>query len=162
VKILKDTPATQEIGNFGWVEPWLARGAEPKLAGYRWLADHGFKTVVNLRSQDLSQSVRRATPELEPIHLPIPNDAAPSYEQVRAWLEICESPYLRPIFVHCRAGGGRTSTVCALLRLVQGRSLDWAVIEQFRYGFNPEGDNKEQARFLRKFVHHQPIAADAE
>lgn len=160
VKIFKDAPPAKEIGNFGWVEPWLARGAEPRIAGYRWLAEHGFKTVVNLRSQDLAPSVRRASPELEPIHLPVEDNCAPSYEQAVAWLEICSSPYMRPVFVHCRAGGGRTSTFCALLRLVQGRSVDWAIIEQFPYGFNPDGDNKEQARFLHKFVHTRSLVAD--
>jgi protein-tyrosine phosphatase len=155
MKIAQAVPSAKEIANFGWVEPWLARGAEPKIAGYKWLAAHGFKTVVNLRSQDLTPSVRRAAPELEPIHLPIENDCAPTQEQAVAWLEICSSPYLRPIFVHCRAGGGRTSTLCAMLRLVQGRSLDWATIEQFRYGFNPDGDNREQERFLRRFLQHR-------
>jgi protein tyrosine/serine phosphatase len=146
-------PTQGEIENFGWPEPWLGRGAEPKPAGYRWLADAGFRTVVNLRSCSLTQSVRNAAPELEPIHLPVKNNVAPTEEQVLQWLDICSSPYMCPVFVHCHAGEGRTSTFCALVRIAQGWPLDNAIVEQVAFGFDPDGENKEQMRFLREFAH---------
>ncbi len=58
---------------------------------------------------------------------------------------------MRPIFVHCNAGEGRTSTFCALVRIAQGWPLDSAIAEQVRFGFDPDGEHKEQARFLERF-----------
>ncbi len=144
-------PTSKQINNFAWIEPWLARGAEPTLAGYKWLADNLFKTVVNLRSHEVDQAVRNSSDDLEPIHIPVKNNQAPSDEQALQWLQICSLRAMRPIFVHCNAGEGRTSTFCALVRIAQGWPLDSAIAEQVRFGFDPDGEHKEQARFLERF-----------
>lgn len=144
-------PNSKEIGNFGWIEPWLARGAEPKLGGYKWLAEKRFKTVVNLRSHDLAKAVKNSSVDLEPIHIPVENNRAPSEEQALQWLQICSFPLMHPIFVHCNAGEGRTSTFCALVRIAQGWPLDSAIAEQVGFGFDPDGEHKEQAEFLQMF-----------
>jgi protein tyrosine/serine phosphatase len=145
-------PNSKEIRNFAWIELWLARGAEPKLAGYRWLADNEFKTVVNLRSPDLAQTVRNTSANLEPIHIPVKNNLAPSDEQALRLLQLCSLRPMRRIFVHCNAGEGRTSTFCALIRIAQGRPLDSAIAEQLMFGFDPDGEHKEQAQFLQRFM----------
>ena len=157
-------PNSKEIDNFAWIEPWLARGAEPKPAGYKWLADMAFKTVVNLRSHGVAQSVRNASANLEPINIPVKNNRAPEDEQAFQWLQICSSRPMRPIFVHCNAGEGRTSTFCALVRIAQDWPLDSAIAEQLIFGFDPDGEHKEQARFLKNFKQRKlhkkyPIAA---
>lgn len=144
-------PNSREINNFAWIEQWLARGAEPKPAGYKWLADKQIETVVNLRSHDLAESVRNASSNLQSIHIPVENNRAPSDEQALQWLQLCSSRPMRPIFVHCNAGEGRTSTFCALVRMAQGWPLDSAIAEQLRFGFDPDGEHKEQERFLQKF-----------
>jgi protein tyrosine/serine phosphatase len=144
-------PSSKEISNFAWIELWLARGAEPRLAGYKWLANKGFKTVVNLRSNDLANTVRQASDNLQSIHIPVKNDRAPNDEQALQWLQMCSIQAMRPIFVHCNAGEGRTSTFCALLRIAQGWPLDSAIAEQITFGFDPDGDHKEQALFLQRF-----------
>jgi protein-tyrosine phosphatase len=145
-------PTPREIDKFGWLEEWLGRGAEPSLAGYRWLARNGFKTVVNLQSHDAEGIVRSSEADLEPIHIPVRDNTAPSEEQALMWLELCSSPYLRPVFVHCHGGEGRTSTFCALVRIAQGWPLEKAIREQISFGFSPELENREQARFLHAFV----------
>ena len=157
-------PTKKEIDNFAWIEPWLARGAEPKVAGYRWLASQGFKTVVNLRSHDLGPGVKNASADLEPIHIPVENNRAPGDEQALQWLLICSTRSMHPIFVHCNAGEGRTSTFCALVRIAQGWPLDSAIAEQLTFGFDPDGEHKEQAKFLQRFkqrgLHEQYPLAD--
>jgi protein tyrosine/serine phosphatase len=144
-------PSSREIDNFAWIEPWLARGAEPRPAGYKWLAARAFKTVVNLRSHDVAQSVRNSSNDLEPIHIPVTNNRAPANEQTLQWLQICSSRPMRPIFVHCNAGEGRTSTFCALVRIAQGWPVDSAIAEQLIFGFDPDGEHKKQAQFLQRF-----------
>jgi protein tyrosine/serine phosphatase len=153
MSVVLHIPNAREINNFAWLEPWLARGGEPKPAGYKWIADNEFKTVVNLRSPDLTQSVRNASVNLEPIHIPIKNNRAPTNEQALRWLQICSLQAMHPIFVHCNAGEGRTSTFCALVRIAQGWSPDRAIAEQLLFGFDPDGEHKEQAQFLQKFSH---------
>src|ERR1700680_431896 len=166
VSAVSAIPNSKEIDNFAWIEPWLARGAEPKHAGYKWLADMAFKTVVNLRSHDVAQSVRNASVNLETLNIPVKNNKAPEDEQALQWLQICSSRPMRPIFVHCNAGEGRTSTFCALVRIAQGWPLDSAIAEQLIFGFDPDGEHKEQARFLKKFEQRKlhkkyPISAQA-
>ncbi len=146
------TPSPKGIDKFAWVEPWLARGAQPSILGYKWLDAHGFKVLVNLRIHDESKTVRRFAGSVEPIQIPITNNRAPSEEQALQFLEICASRYMRPILVHCNLGEGRTSTFCALIRVAQGWPLDEAIREQQPFGFDPSGEHQEQAHFLRSFV----------
>jgi protein tyrosine/serine phosphatase len=146
------TPAAHEIENFAWVEPWLGRGAQPKLRGYTWLEEQGFRVVVNLRIHDETKSVKKFASRLEPIQIAVINNAAPTDEQALQWLEICASRYMRPIFVHCNLGEGRTSAFCALLRLAQRWPLDEAIAEQLAFGFEPDGEHADQGRFLHHFV----------
>lgn len=145
-------PSSRVINKFAWVEPWLARGAQPTLRGYTWLADSGFKVVVNVRTHDETKSVKKAAPILEPIHIPVVNNQAPSDAQALQWLELCASQYMRPLFIHCNLGEGRTSAFCALVRLAQGWPLDEAIEEQVPFGFDPEAEHREQARFLHAFA----------
>ena len=145
-------PIAKEIDKFAWIEPWLARGAQPTHRGYAWLADHGFKVVVNLRSHDETKSVKRFAPSLVPVHIPVSNNRAPSDEQALQWLELCASPYMRPLLVHCNLGEGRTSAFCALVRIAQGWPVDEAIAEQQQYGFDPAGEHREQAKFLNAFT----------
>lgn len=145
-------PQSKEIDNFAWLEPWLARGAQPSHRGYAWLAERGFKVVVNLRTHDESKSVQKFAHVLAPIHIPVENNRAPSDQQALQWLELCASPYMRPLLVHCNLGEGRTSLFCALVRIAQGWPLDEAIAEQQEFGFDPDGEHREQARFLEAFV----------
>jgi protein tyrosine/serine phosphatase len=145
-------PDRKDINGFAWLEPWLARGAQPTPQGYRWLEDHGFKVVVNLRTHDETPSVKKFAHGLVPIEIPVINNQAPSDEQVIQWLELCASRYMRPVFVHCNLGEGRTSAFCALVRLAQGWPLDEAIAEQQPFGFDPDGEHHEQARYLDAFA----------
>ncbi len=150
-------PAPNDIERFGWVEPWLARGAQPNSAGYKWLAGHGVGVVVNLREADCARDVERSAPSLQSVHLPVKNDRPPADDQVAQWFDLCDRIASgRPIFVHCKGGEGRTSVFCALTRLRQGWSVEDAIAEQIPYGFNPEKEHKHQAEFLREFAGHFP------
>jgi protein-tyrosine phosphatase len=86
------------------------------------------------------------------VHIPIKNNFAPSFEQAMRWLAICKaSQFVRRLLVHCSVGEGRTSTFCALVRIAQGMRLDDAITEQRTFGFQPNGEHKQQAVFLAEF-----------
>jgi len=152
MKVLTEVPNPEEIEHFAWVEPWLARSAQPKPAGYAWLADHDFDLIVNLRIHDESKALQKCADRLESVHIPIKNDFAPTFEQAMRWLAICKANRsFHRLLVHCNVGEGRTSTFCALARIAQGWTLEDAIAEQHAFGFQPGGEHKEQAVFLAEF-----------
>ena len=130
------------------MESWLARGAQPTPAGFRWLHEHGFRTAVNLREEDDTETYLDMPLAIRHVRIPVRDNGAPSDEQMQSWLTLCGQTSSRPIFVHCQSGHGRTSTFCILLRLAQGVRLSDAIEEQVKYyGFNPKHD-KEQIAYL--------------
>jgi protein tyrosine/serine phosphatase len=142
-------PDPKDLPNFGWIEPWLARGGEPNPAGYKWLHDTGIKTVVNLRAEDDTEAALDQSLGLAHVQVPVVDNHAPSLQQALDWLAFCATASNRPIFVHCQSGHGRTSTFCILVRLAQGVALDEALHEQEKlYGFNPDHD-AAQLTFLK-------------
>lgn len=142
-------PDPKDVPNFGWLEVWLARGAEPTPAGFKWLHDAGIKTVVNLRAEDDTESALDATLGLARVQVEVADNTAPTLQQALDWLTLCATAANRPIFVHCQSGHGRTSTFCILVRLAQGTDLDDAIREQQKlYGFNPDHD-PAQVTFLK-------------
>lgn len=128
------------------------RGDQPDRVGYGWLGTHGVHFVVNLRTRNVDQRVRRGSQTLKSIQVPVKNEHAPTQQQALDWLELCSvgKPH-KIIFVHCRGGKGRTSTFCALVRAAQEWTFNDAIAEQQRFGFMPEGIHWRQAEFLTDF-----------
>src|SRR4030088_1429399 len=101
MKAPTDVPSPEEIEHFAWIEPWIARSAQPHPTGYAWLADHQFDLIVNLRIHDESKAVRKSASRLEPVHIPVKNNCAPTFEQSMQWLALCKaSQSLRRLLVH--------------------------------------------------------------
>ncbi len=121
---MMQAPDPKDLANFGWLERWLARGAEPTPPGFRWLKDSGFTTVVNLRAEDDTEALLTTALGVECRCIPIADNTAPSDAQTAEWIALCADPSRRPIFVHCESGHGRTSTFCILLRLALTKSSD--------------------------------------
>jgi len=145
------TPDQHVIPVFGFLEPSLDRGGQPSREGYTWLAERGFRIIVNLRHRDESSMVDRV-PGLRPVRIPVLNDYPPSEEQCFQWLDLCAYNLpARPIFFHCKGGNGRTSTFAIVYRIAQGSDADAAFEEELPYGFDPGGEHQKQARFLRGF-----------
>jgi protein tyrosine/serine phosphatase len=145
-------PQARDIPRFGWVETWLARGAQPERRGWRWLAENRFDIIVNLRMRNESKSAVRANPHARCIHIPVRNNRPPTDEQALRWLQICKANRRRErIFIHCGLGEGRTSVFCALLRIAQGIPLDHVLLEERSFGFKPRGEHRAQAQYLTEF-----------
>ena len=143
-------PDPKDLANFGWVTDWLARGADPNPAGFRWLAQTAaVATIVNLRAEDNTEASLAPSLGFRAVQIPVVDNKAPTQEQAMQFLQLCADRSKRPLFVHCQSGHGRTSTFCSLVRLAQGWKLDDAVGEAVqRYGFQPEKD-VAQVAFLK-------------
>ncbi|MFN2528963.1 MAG: protein-tyrosine phosphatase family protein [Candidatus Baltobacteraceae bacterium] len=144
------TPDSKDLQNFGWVCDWLARGADPNPAGFRWLAQAAqIKTIVNLRAEDNSEAALAPSLGFIPVQIPVVDNAPPSQEQAMQFLQLCAEDSTHPIFLHCQSGHGRTSTFCCLVRLAQGWKLDDAIDESVQhYGFERQKD-AAQVAFLK-------------
>ncbi|GAC1652505.1 MAG: hypothetical protein NVS9B12_01940 [Vulcanimicrobiaceae bacterium] len=133
-------PDLKDVPNFGRLLPWLARGAHPNPAGYKWLVNSGVKTIVNLRAEDNTEELL-APLGFELVHIPVADNAAPSQEQAMQWLALASEEARRPLYIHCQSGHGRTSTFCILFRLAQGWKLSDSIAEEAqKYGFQPDHD----------------------
>lgn len=141
----------ESIDRFGWLESWLARGAQPRGDGYAALAARGIRVDVDLRRHSRSDDLERYAPRLVIVRIPVDDHHAPDEAQALRWLELLSiaAPHA-PVYVHCHHGQGRTATFCAPARVAQGWNTDAAIDEQRRFGFDPDSESR-QAAFLHEF-----------
>jgi protein tyrosine phosphatase (PTP) superfamily phosphohydrolase (DUF442 family) len=123
------------IRNFGVVAPGcLYRSAQPEEKGFQWMSEHGFRSVINLRSEADDGKDRLKALGMDYLSLPIPNDHAPTDEQARTFLAFVREPSHWPALVHCKDGIGRASTMAALARYaIDGWSMGDALHEARDY-----------------------------
>ena len=95
------------------VEPNLWRGPAPTGAeAYRELSAAGARTVVDLRSEVETDSIRgeASSSGLTVAHISIDNARAPTLADLERFEGVlAEAP--TPVYVHCEAGEGRTGSI---------------------------------------------------
>jgi len=108
------------IQRFVQVDEHVYRGGQPANEGYRYLAEIGVKSVIDLR-----EGGPRATAEervvkaagMRYIHVPMSGLTPPTEAQIRKVLAILEDAASGPVFVHCKRGADRTGSVIAAYRI---------------------------------------------
>src|SRR5262245_522858 len=128
------------IENFAQLTPAISRGAQPDERGLRYLAQQGFRTVVNLRSHHSEREEAEAL-GLRYVELPLRADlfgsTAPTNEEVRRFFAIVLDPSAQPVFFHCAHGKDRTGTRAALYRIeVDGWTNEEAIEEMLAFGYH--------------------------
>ena len=107
-------PSASDIPNFERVNENFLRGGQPDQGGIDWLKEQGVKTVLDLRGGDRDNSwVDVDARGLNVQTIDIPDFEPPTYDQVEEALKILNNPDNHPVFVHCKAGVGRTGTITA-------------------------------------------------
>ncbi|KAL6868212.1 hypothetical protein ACP4OV_015057 [Aristida adscensionis] len=116
------------------------RGGQVSEEGLAWLLEKGFRTIVDLREEDVKDdlylsAVKEAVSsgKIEVVNMPVEIGTAPSAEQVQQFAALVSDDTKKPIYLHSQEGVCRTSAmvsrwkqyVTRLERLaIQNRSLN--------------------------------------
>lgn len=130
-----------DIKRFAWVDSGqVARGGQPDDTGMRWLADHGFRTVITFRQHhdEEAKAARAGLPLVEiPIQCDLFGSSPPTEAQVSQFLSIVRDSTQRPVYFHCARGADRTGMFGAIYRIeVDGWTNAEAIEEMQAFGYN--------------------------
>jgi tyrosine-protein phosphatase SIW14 len=149
--------STIRIDNFGRVNAYYYRGAQPQGRDYADLAALGVKTVIDLQRdgpRNEGSLVEKAGMKF--YRIPMTGRVPPTPEQQALFLKIINDPANQPVFVHCAVGRHRTGVMTALYRMTHdGWTGDQAFQEMKRYEFGPDFLHPEFKRFV--YAYHAPL-----
>jgi protein-tyrosine phosphatase len=116
-------PDLPGIANLEGVDNHLWRGAAPNDKGYKALARHDVRTVVDLRSDDEFSADPQLLKKLniDLVRIPLRDGQAPTTAEVRRFMRVVENTEHR-VFVNCGAGVGRTGTMAAAYLVAGGKT----------------------------------------
>jgi uncharacterized protein (TIGR01244 family) len=107
------------IKNFYQVDQNVYRGAQPTEDGFKYLAQIGVKTVIDLRAADErseSEESMVTAAGMKYVSVPMTGLTAPTEAQISRILGVLEADN-GPVFVHCKRGADRTGVVIASYRI---------------------------------------------
>lgn len=142
-------PPVSAIPNYDDLGRGLRRGGQPDQDGVDWLVAHGTTIEVDLRGDDRDNSWAPPTwPGIRRYHIPMPDYGTPTREQVEEFARVLREHEGEKVFLHCKAGVGRTGTMVACWRITQGWSAEEAIARERFYAY---GGSFRQEEFVRAF-----------
>jgi predicted protein tyrosine phosphatase len=124
---------------FCQITPQLYVGGQINAAGWRWLAERGLTTDVNMRTE-FDDAAHGIEPEAY-LWLPTIDDHAPSLDQLATGADFIGQAIEQEerVYVHCASGVGRAPTMAAAYLVSTGLTPDeaWALIRKTRPFINP-------------------------
>jgi protein tyrosine phosphatase (PTP) superfamily phosphohydrolase (DUF442 family) len=122
------------IKDFGKVDEYLYRGAQPKPEGIEQLKKLGIDTIVDLRGERHAlMEKERAHAEslgMQLVSIPGTGWTAPHDEQIAQFFALLSERPRRKIFIHCWFGGDRDGMFVAAYRIAfDGWTPDEAIYE---------------------------------
>lgn len=125
---VSDDPGTDELEVAFW------RGGQVSEEGLAWLLEKGFKTIVDLREEDVKDdlylsAVQKAVSsgKIQVVNMPVEIGTAPSAEQVQQFAALVSDGANKPIYLHCKEGVSRTSAMVSRWKQYVTRSERVAV-----------------------------------
>lgn len=125
------------IKNFGQMDEFFYRGAQPKPEDYKTLAALGIKTIIDLRDDATTYEKSGAEAVgIRYVNIPMNDKRKPPEEQVNAFLAITKDAANRPFYVHCAGGRHRTGLAGAVYRFNEyGWDFDQVYEEMKNYDY---------------------------
>jgi tyrosine-protein phosphatase SIW14 len=132
-------PPSEGITNFGRVNEFIFRGAQPDGPAVGHLKSLGVKSIINLRVTDentKSEGLQALANGLVYTNVPLAGLGRPTDEQVAKILALIDT-LPKPVYVHCKHGCDRTGTVIACYRISHDHwTTDNALDEAGKYGMS--------------------------
>jgi protein tyrosine phosphatase (PTP) superfamily phosphohydrolase (DUF442 family) len=150
----KDQPV--DLPKYLELTPRIGTGGQPTSAGFRLLAEKGYKAVINLRTAnekfDLAVEEKAiADLGLKYYNIPVVGKE-PREEQATAFLKLMEDLRDERVFVHC-AAANRVGGFMIIQRVLKdGIPLEKAEEEARQIGLRSEN----LLKFARDFISRQP------
>lgn len=106
-----------KIKNFGQMDQYFYRGAQPEADDYKALAALGIKTIIDLRDDPTKYEKAGAeAASIRYVNIPMSDKRKPTEDQIAAFLEVAKDPSNAPFYVHCVGGRHRTGLIGAIYR----------------------------------------------
>jgi protein tyrosine phosphatase (PTP) superfamily phosphohydrolase (DUF442 family) len=125
----KAADATAPIERLFQVDDRLFRGAQPDLAGFKYLRDLGVRTIINLReAKDAERLNERQIVEslgMKYVNIPIKDgnfftrSRRIPPEAIRSFFQAIDASDPGAVFVHCHRGADRTGALVSFYRIVR-------------------------------------------
>jgi len=136
-----EIPATVDavlVPSYRVIEPGLAGAGQPSPEALARLKQMGFRTVINLRTEQEGAAQERPLIEaqgLRYVSVPV-TPATLSLADVEAVEKVLADPAARPVLLHC-ASSNRVGAVWAVIQARKGRSLEQAEAAGAAAGMRP-------------------------
>ena len=146
----KSTTTDVGVSNFGKVETFYYRGAQPKDDEYDRLAALGVKTIIDLRDDPKDYAKTKTEyAGMKYINLPMSDKEYPSAEAAERFLSLVNDKANWPVYVHCAGGRHRTGAMTAVFRMkMQGWDVDQAYDEMKDYDFYTRWGHKAMKTYV--------------
>lgn len=141
--------APAEIPAYRLIRPDLATGGQPAPETLGRLAEMGFRTVINLRTEKEGAVEERAPVEaqgLRYVWVPFTADSF-SPQDVAAVEQVLDDPAVGPVLLHC-ASSNRVGGVWAAIQARRGKSLEEALAAGREAGLHTPGMEAAVRRVL--------------
>nr|BCT08365.1 NAD kinase [Flaveria bidentis] len=99
------------------------RGSQLTEESLKWLLEKGFKTIVDLRAENVNDIFYEtalqdalSSGKIDLVKLPVELGNAPSMEQVEIFTTLVSNPMKKPIYLHSKEGVWRTSAMVSRWR----------------------------------------------
>ena len=154
------------ISDFGKVNDFLYRGAQPKNDGVEQLKKFDIDTIVDLRGElpGLIEDERERAESLgiRFINLPGSGWATPTDDEIAQFFTLVRERPRRKIFIHCWLGGDRSGMFIAAYRIAFEGWSPRQAIQEMRSFHYLHFWHPNMARWVRKFpdrLAHSPKLA---